>query len=166
MAAARFKALQQSAFLGLEHSPSLKGFLKVMEHKQDLEQLASICEGIRDQLIVMARSNILNQLKTYPFSLLPVQLAQQTTGSGTAFLRWRKVDRSAMGVYIWEELMLNPATPTHLINDLYAIERQRIVLNMQISLLHSIAKQSHECAEKFSHAKAVLQKRLTAEKST
>lgn len=162
--APRFNPLQQSAFLALEHSSSLKGFLKVMEDEEDLEHLACACEGIRDQLIELSRSKILSQLKTYPFSLLPVQLAQQTTGSGTAFLRWRKVDRSAMGVHIWEELLLSPATPSHLLKDLYAIELQRIVLNMQISLLHSIAKQSHECAEKITHAKAVLQKRLILEK--
>lgn len=164
MAAPRFKPLQQSAFITLEQGAYLKGFLKVMEHENDLLQLANICESIRDQLIDMSRSKILSQLKTYPFSLLPVQLAQQTTGSGTAFLRWRKVDRSAMGVYIWEELLLSPETPLHLIDDLYAIEQQRIVLNMQISLLHSITKQANECAEKMAHAKAVLQKRLTSEK--
>lgn len=165
MSAPRFVPLQQSAFTGMENSPFLKGFLRVMGNKQVLEQLAKDCEGMRDHLISLARTNILRQLRTYPFSLLPVQLAQQTTGSGTAFLRWRKVDRSSSGVDLWEELLLNPTTPFHIVDDLYQAELQRIVLNMQISLLHSIAKQSRECAVKVARADFVLQKRLNLENS-
>jgi hypothetical protein len=77
-----------------------------------------------------------------------VQLAQQTTGAGTTFLRWRNHDRSSMGVALWESLLDRPATPASLIDDLYAIELQRIALNMQISLTHSIARQALECASK------------------
>lgn len=163
MSSKQFEPLQQSAFLELSHSASLKGLLKVRENQQDLEEWAKACEGMRDQLISMSQSKILRQVRTFPFSLLPVQLAQQTTGSGTAFLRWRKVDRSAMGVYLWEELILSQSTPDHLINDLYRIELQRIVLNMQISLLHSIAKQSYDCAKKMASAESVLQQRLNLE---
>lgn len=163
MSSKRFEPLQQSAFLELQHGASLKGLLKVRENQQDLEEWARSCEGMRDQLIDMSLSKIIRQVKTYPFSLLPVQLAQQTTGSGTAFLRWRNVDRSAMGVYLWEELMMSQSTPAYLLNDLYRIELQRIVLNMQISLLHSIAKQSFDCAKKMASAETVLQQRLNLE---
>lgn len=163
MTSVKFEPLQQAAFLELKQSASLKGLLKVMGGRQDLEEWANQCEGMRDQLIEMSHSKTLQQVRTYPFSLLPVQLAQQTTGSGTAFLRWRKVDRSGMGVYLWEDLILSQSTPTHLLNDLYQIELQRIVLNMQISLLHSIAKQSRACAKKIASADLVLQKRLNLE---
>jgi hypothetical protein len=37
-----------------------------------------------------------------------VHLAQQSTGAGTTFLRWRNLDRSAMGVALWEELLVQP----------------------------------------------------------
>jgi Protein of unknown function (DUF3158). len=47
-----------------------------------------------------------------------------------------------MGVALWEALLANPATPASLIDELYAMELQRIVLNMQISLTHSIARQA------------------------
>lgn len=44
--------------------------------------------------------------------------------------------------------------------DLYAMELQRITLNMQMSLIHSIYKQAVECAEKMALAEAVLLQRL------
>ena len=44
--------------------------------------------------------------------------------------------------------------------DLYAMELQRITLNMQMSLIHSIYKQAVECAEKMELAEAVLLHRL------
>jgi single-strand DNA-binding protein len=59
-----------------------------------------------------------------------------------------------MGVALWEALLANPATPATLIDELYAIELQRIVLNMQISLTHSIARQALECASKAAEAEA------------
>jgi hypothetical protein len=89
----------------------------------------------------------------HPFHLLPVELAQQTTGAGTTFLRWRKHDRSAMGVALWQELMASTSTPVNLLADLHAIELQRITLNMQISLLHTLGRQAQECASKAARRK-------------
>jgi hypothetical protein len=65
-----------------------------------------------------------------------------------------------MGVALWEALLDRPATPASLIDDLYAIELQRIVLNMQISLLHSIARQAQECASKAAQAEAAYLRRV------
>ena len=75
-------------------------------------------------------------------------------------LRWRNLDRSSMGVALWEALLANPATPASLIDELYAIELQRIVLNMQISLTHSIARQALECANKAAQAEAAYLRRV------
>jgi hypothetical protein len=64
---------------------------------------ASQYQALRDDLIELSERWILAQTTGYPFRLLSVHLAQQTTGAGTAFLRWRKPDRSAMGVALWQE---------------------------------------------------------------
>ena len=53
-----------------------------------------------------------------------------------------------MGVALWESLLDRPATPASLIDDLYAMELQRIALNMQISLLHTLGRQAQECPAK------------------
>jgi len=114
-------------------------------------------------MVRLAQHHVLPQTRVYPFSLLGIQLAQQTTGAGTTFLRWRNLDRSRMGVALWQQVMLNPKTPTTLIDDLYAIEEERIVLNMQISLLHTLARQASDCASKVGQAEAVYLRRMTGE---
>ena len=59
-----------------------------------------------------------------------------------------------MGEALWESLLDHPATPASLIDDMYAMELQRIALNMQISLTHSIARLALECAGKMDRAEA------------
>ncbi|OVZ58322.1 integrase [Pigmentiphaga sp. NML080357] len=156
----RFVALEQADFQRLEHAGYLKGLLQPFKGKGSLETWASQCTALRDDVIGLAQRRVLPQARTYPFSLLDVQLAQQATGAGTTFLRWRNLDRSSMGVALWEALLANPATPASLIDELYAMELQRIVLNMQISLTHSIARQALECANKAAQAEAAYLRRV------
>ncbi|HCK4502977.1 TPA: DUF3158 family protein [Pseudomonas aeruginosa] len=157
-----FQGLQQAAFMKLEHAASLKGLLKPFKGKGDLETWASQCFAMRDELIDMAQRQVLQQAVGHPFHLLPVELAQQTTGAGTAFLRWRKHDRSAMGVALWQELMASTGTPVNLLAELHAIELQRITLNMQISLLHTLGRQAQECASKAAKAEDAYLRRIAS----
>ena len=156
----RFVTLEQADFQRLEHAGYLKGLLQPFKGKGSLATWASQCAALRDDVIGLAQRRVLPQARAYPFSLLDVQLAQQATGAGTTFLRWRNLDRSSMGVALWEALLANPATPASLIDELYAIELQRIVLNMQISLTHSIARQALECANKAAQAEAAYLRRV------
>ncbi len=158
----RFLALEQADFQMLEHAGYLKGLLKPFKGNGELATWASQSEALRDDLIGLAQRKILAQARSHPFNLLAVQLAQQTTGAGTTFLRWRNLDRSRMGTALWEELLASPGTPASLIDDLFAIEVQRIVLNMQISLTHSIARQTSECASKLVHVDGAYQRRIHA----
>ncbi|SDS16784.1 Protein of unknown function [Halopseudomonas litoralis] len=156
----RFVSLEQTDFQRLEHAAYLKGLLKPFKGKGDLENWASQCRALRDGMIELAQRRILVQASAYPFRLLPVELAQQPTGAGTTFLRWRRLDRSAMGVALWQKMLLSSATPDSLIDDLFTMECQRIVHNMQISLTHSIARQALECASKMGQAEATYLRRL------
>jgi len=156
----RFAPLEQTDFQQLEHAPYLKGLLKPFKGKGGLETWASQCTALRDDLMDLAQRRVLPQARAYPFNNLGIYLAQQTTGAGTTFLRWRNVDRSRMGVALWELLLANPATPSLLIDDLYAIELQRLALNMQISLTHSIARLALDCANKAALAEAAYRRRV------
>lgn len=149
-----FEPLQQADFLRLEHAPSLKGLLQPFKGKGELEDWAGQCETLRDGLLRLAK-RVLAQASAYPFNLLPVVLAQQTTGAGTAFLRWRSADRTRMGVALWEQLLRHPETPTTLADELFALELTRLVLNLQVSLAHTLARQAHECATKMANAEAI-----------
>ncbi|MEA9585934.1 DUF3158 family protein [Xanthomonas sp. WHRI 10064A] len=148
----RFVPLEQTDFRNLRQAASLKGLLQPFKGKGPLMHWASECHALRDDLATLAQQRVLAQASRYPFLLLPVQLAQQTTGAGTRFLRWRSHDRSAMGVALWQDLMANPATPDSLVDDLYAMEVERVVLNMQVSLLHTLGRQALDCAAKLEQA--------------
>jgi hypothetical protein len=158
----RFQPLEPEAYRTLEHAPYLKGLLRPFKGKGSLEAWAKQCMSLRDELIALAQGRVLPQARAHPFPLLGVYLAQQKTGAGTSFLRWRSLDHARMGVTLWEEMLASPATPVSLIDDLYAMEEQRIVLNLQISLLHTLAREARDCARKMERVEAVYLRRLGA----
>lgn len=154
-----FRPLQQEAFQRLQQAASLKGLLKPFKGKGELTQFADLCRAQESDLKALAQE-VLSQARRYPFTLVPVRLTEQNTQAGTQFLRWQLVTDRRMGVGVWAEMMGSPRTPESLLQDLYLIELQRITLNMQMSLLHSITKQAVECAEKMGQAEAVYTARL------
>src|SRR5687767_11826613 len=105
-----FKPLEHAAFARLEHAAYLKGLLKPFKGKGELELWASQCESLRGQLISLGH-RVLAQAAAPPFDRLPVLLVQQTTSAGTAYLRWRSADRTAMGVSLWAQLISDKSTP-------------------------------------------------------
>lgn len=155
-----FQPLQQTVFASLQHAPFYKGLLKSFKGKGELDQLAEQCRSLEADLNALAQERVLAQAQRYPFTLLPIRLTHQVTSAGTVFLRWQKVGTRQMGVQFWEDLCQDPKTPESMLADLHALEQQRIALNMQISLVHSIGRQAAECAEKMAQADAVITKRL------
>ncbi|APQ10983.1 integrase [Pseudomonas oryzihabitans] len=161
-----FQPLQQTVFASLQHAPFYKGLLKPFKGKGELDQLAEQCRSLAADLNALAQERVLAQAQRYPFTLLPIRLTHQVTSAGTVFLRWQKVGTRQMGVQLWEELCQDTKTPESMLADLHALEQQRIALNMQISLVHSIGRQAAECAEKMAQADAVITKRLAQTAST
>lgn len=155
-----FKPLQQDAFVGLQHAPSLKGLLKPFKGKGGMELLVDQCSALEAELNALAQDNIHAQANRYPFTLLPVRMTLQRTVAGTVFLRWQDMGTRQMGVGIWAKLVSDAKTPESMIQDLHAMELQRIALNMQISLVHTIGRQAAACAEKMAQADAVYRERL------
>ena len=154
-----FRPLQQDAFQGLQQGASLKGLLKPFKGKGELSQLADQCRALEAGLKVLAQ-RVLYQARRHPFSLLPIRLIEQKTLAGTVFLRWQQVSSRQMGVGVWANMLRSPRTPESMLQDLYQMELQRITLNMQMSLMHSMAKQAAECAEKMGQAEATYHARL------
>ncbi len=156
-----FQPLQQTAFSALEHAAFLKGLLKPFKGKGELMQFGEECSQLVSSLVRLATEQVLTQAERYPFTLLPIRMTRQSTGAGTVFLRWSRTDRSKMGVDLWSDLLLDHRTPDSLISDLLAMEVQRVVVNMQISLVHSISRQAFLCASKINSAEQVYQQRIT-----
>jgi len=158
---AAFQPLQQDAFFGLEHAAFLKGLLKPFKGKGELIEFGDVCSQLMSCVVQLAHDEVLVQAERYPFTLLPIRMTRQSTGAGTVFLRWSRVDRSKMGVDLWADLVEDCRTPISLVPDLFAMELQRITLNMQISLIHSISRQAFLCASKISTAEQTYHKRIS-----
>ncbi|MDR9863453.1 DUF3158 family protein [Pseudomonas baetica] len=156
---AAFRPLQQDAFQGLQQGASLKGLLKPFKGKGELTQFADQCRALEVGLKALAQG-VLDQAKRHPFPLLPVRMTEQNTQAGTMFLRWQQVSNRRMGVGVWADMVRSSRTPESMLQDLYEMELQRITLNMQMSLMHSMAKQAAECAEKIGQAEATYHARL------
>ena len=156
-----FQPLQQTAFSELEHAAFLKGLLKPFKGKGELMQFGDECSQLVSRLILLATEQVLAQAERYPFTLLPIRMMRQSTGAGTVFLRWSRMDRSKMGVDLWGDLVLDGRTPDSLVSDLLEMERQRVVVNMQISLVHSISRQAFLCASKIDTAEQIYQQRIS-----
>lgn len=154
-----FQPLQQEAFQRLQQAASLKGLLKPFKGKGELTQFAHLCRTQESELKALAQE-VLSQARQYPFTLMAVRLTEQNTQAGTQFLRWQQATDRRMGVGVWAEMIASSRTPESLLQDLYSMELQRITLNMQMSLLHSIGKQAAECAEKMGQAERVYIGRL------
>ncbi|SFY08898.1 DUF3158 family protein [Azotobacter vinelandii] len=154
-----FRPLQQAAFQGLQQSASLKGLLKPFKGKGELVQLAEQCQVLEAGLKQLTQ-DVLAQVRNHPFSLLPVRLVEQRSTQATVLLRWQHIQTRRMGVGIWADMIRTPRTPVPLLQDLLALEQQRITLNMQISIIHFIARQAADCAEKMGQAEAVVMGRL------
>jgi hypothetical protein len=156
-----FEALTPDAYRQLEHAASLKGLLKPFKGKGELEHLAQVAREIEGQLSRLMET-IVQQAGCPPYSLLEIRLVLQNTSAGSTFLRWRTRDFSRMGVAVWERQVANKTLPQAMREGLYRFECERIALNLQMSVVHSLCRQATTCAIKMSSAHRLLRQLTTA----
>ena len=156
-----FDVLTPEAYRQLEHAASLKGLLKPFKGKGELEHLAQVARDIEAQLCRLMEA-VMQQAGRTPYSLLDIHLVLQNTGTGSAFLRWRTRDFARMGVAVWEQQVTNPILSPAMREGLYQFECERIALNLQMSVVHSLFRQATTCAIKMASAEQVLRQLTTA----
>lgn len=154
-------ALTHDAYRQLEHAASLKGLLKPFKGKGELEHLAQVAREIEAQLRRLME-DVVQQAGRAPYSLLDIRLVLQNTGAGSTFLRWRTRDFSRMGVAVWERQVSNKILPLATREGLHQFECDRIALNLQMSVVHSLLRQATTCAIKMASAERLLRQFTTA----
>ena len=150
-----FEALTQDAYRQLEHAASLKGLLKPFKGKGELEYLAQVAREIEAQLCHLMET-VVQQAGQPPYSLLDIRLVLQSTRAGSTFLRWRTRDFARMGVAIWERQVSKNALSQAVREGLHRFECDRIALNLQMSVVHSLYRQATTCANKMASAERLL----------
>ncbi|SMF66013.1 MULTISPECIES: DUF3158 family protein [unclassified Pseudomonas] len=149
------EALTSDAYRQLEHAASLKGLLKPFKGKGELEHLAQLAREIEAQLCRLMEA-VVQQAGQPPYSLLDIRLVLQNTSAGSTFLRWRTRDFARMGVAVWERHICNNALAQAVREELHRFECDRIALNLQMSVVHSLYRQASTCAIKMASAERLL----------
>jgi hypothetical protein len=155
-----FEALTPEAYRKLEHAASLKGLLKPFKGKGELEHLAQVAREIEAQLCHLMEA-VVQQAGHPPYSL-DIRLVLQNTSAGSTFLRWRTRDFARMGVAVWESHICNTSLPQAVRERLHRFECDRIALNLQMSVVHSLYRQATTCAKKMASAERLLRQLTTA----
>ncbi|HJH22693.1 MULTISPECIES: DUF3158 family protein [Pseudomonas] len=156
-----FDALTPDAYRQLEHAASLKGLLKPFKGKGELEHLAQVAREIEAQLRHLMEA-VVQQAGQPPYSLLDIRLVLQNTSAGSIFLRWRTRDFTRMGVAVWERQVGNQTLSQVVREGLHRFECDRIALNLQMSVVHSLYRQASTCAIKMASAERLLRQLTTA----
>ncbi|NAO28874.1 DUF3158 family protein [Pseudomonas syringae pv. dysoxyli] len=154
-------ALTPDAYRQFEHAASLKGLLKPFKGKGELEHLAQVAREIEAQLRRLMEV-VVQQAGRAPYSLLDIRLVLQNTSAGSTFLRWRTRDFSRMGVAVWERQVSNKILPLATREGLHHFECDRIALNLQMSVVHSLLRQAATCAITMASAERLLRQFTTA----
>ena len=147
--------LTADAYRQLEHAASLKGLLKPFKGKGELEHLAQVAREIEAQLCHLMEA-VVQQAGQPPYSLLGIRLVLQNTSAGSTFLRWRTRDFTRMGVAVWERQISNKALTQVVREGLRRFECNRIALNLQMSVVHSLYRQATTCAINMASAERLL----------
>ena len=150
-----FEALTPDAYRQLEHAASLKGLLKPFKGKGELEHLAQVARETEAQLCHLMEA-VVKQAGQPPYSLLDIRLVLQNTSAGSTFLRWRTRDFTRMGVAVWERQVRSKPLPQVVREGLHRFECDRIALNLQMSVVHSLYRQATTCAIKMASAEQLL----------
>ena len=149
------ETLTPEAYRQLEHSASLKGLLKPFKGKGELDYLAQVARKTEAQLCSLMDA-VVQQAGQPPYSLLDIRLVLQNTSAGSTFLRWRTRDFARMGVAVLERQVSNKALPQAVREGLHRFECERIALNLQMSVVHSLYRQATTCAIKMASAERLL----------
>ncbi|KIS43210.1 DUF3158 family protein [Kosakonia radicincitans] len=126
--------LSDNDYENCARNSSLKGLLKAFKGKGELQELAQEVQELQAKL-----QQLQPQLKQAVFNLpvrtLPLVLCSNPARSGVSYLRWRNLDNNHSGSAALLEVVHQSSTSNALRDALLAIEWQRQVLNMQLSVV-------------------------------
>lgn len=143
-----YRALSDADWLAYESC--LKGLLKVRELGL-LTHHATEAAATLHQIQTL----IINRAWRWPLQYLPLMLCRGPARSGADFLRWRNQQNNRSGIPGWQTLVQDSSQPPAVREALLAIEHDRIVFNMQMSVITFILRQIRECSVKIEDARKI-----------
>ncbi|TYG35648.1 DUF3158 family protein [Lonepinella koalarum] len=120
---------------------------QVADYEIQYEQLHQARKWLIEQ-----QSEMITTLKNGELSTLPITLIRdKSSSSGGTFLRWRYLTNTGAGKTVWEKIVADENQSITIRQKLVAAEKNRILINMQMSVLNFMLRQLKECAQKIEH---------------
>lgn len=136
----------------------MRNFFGQMASVEGINALHEQLREARDGFIQDYPTFIHNVTKSL-VSTLPLILYRDTASSAnSAYLRWRNVENTQSGQNAWEEIVSNPKYSRQVRESLVQIEKERLVMNLQVAALTKMMRQLAKCAEQMREIEAFFQK--------
>lgn len=114
------------------------------DYKILFEQVYQARTAFMDYQLEMVQRVKSSELQTLPIFMIK----DKSSSSGGTFLRWRSMNHTGTGETVWQPLLSNKNVSESLRNEFVAVEKDRILVNMQVSIFNYILRQLSECASK------------------
>lgn len=136
----------------------MRNFFGVLSSPEEIKLLLAQIRTARDGMTANYPTLVRNITDTL-VGTLPLLLYKDGSGSsaGAAYLRWRNLENSKSGQKAWENIVGDKRYSREVRASMVQIEKERLVLNMQVSVMTSIMRQLSECAEKMDKVDELFQ---------
>lgn len=124
-------------------------FAQTSDYEFQYEQIHQVRQWLMAQQSVM-----ISVLKSGELSTLPITLIRdRASSSGGTFLRWRYLTNTGAGHVFWKNIVSDENQPLSIRQKLIAAEKDRVQINMQMSVLNFMLRQLKECGQKIEVCK-------------
>ena len=126
----------------------MRNFFGELSSPEEIKLLLEQIRIARDGMITSYPTIVRNITDTLVGTLPLLLYRDSASSAGSVYLRWRNVENNKSGQKAWENIVSDVSYSDEVRKSLVQIEKERLVLNMQVSILTSILRQLSECAEK------------------
>lgn len=137
---------------GLNHS--LKQFFSHFDSVSDYEILHTQFMQARASFME-AQSEMVQAVKNDLSPLAVNMIKDKASSSGGTFLRWRSMLNARAGSSVWGPIIADQSVPDEIRRKIVAVEKDRILINMQVSVFNYILRQLADCKEKLKEVDSV-----------
>ena len=114
---------------------SLKQLFSELDSVQQYELLAESLATVREALMLQ-QNEMLQNVRKSELSVLPIHMIRdKASSSGGTFLRWRSFQASKTGDAVLNPVFNNPQLSSDLRQKLVSAEKERILINRQVSII-------------------------------
>lgn len=135
---------------------SLKQLFSELDSVQQYEYLSESLAAVRE-VLMLQQNEMLHNVRQSELSVLPIHMIRdKASSSGGSFLRWRSFHAAKTGSSVLPPIFDDPRLPVDLRQKLVSAEKERILINLQVSVLNFMMRQVLSAVEKIKDMEKTL----------